>query len=842
MRKLHLISNAHLDPMWLWRWQEGCAESISTFRTAEKFLDEFPGFVFNHNEALIYQWVKDYEPDLFERLQKAVAEGKWHIMGGWYLQPDCNLPNGESMIRNISVGRRFFDENFGVRPTAALNFDSFGHSKGMVQIMVQAGYDSYVCTRASNSPDFPDADFTWKGFNNTSVTVHRAPEGYSSGLGRAGMKLERRLENDNGAPVDLMLWGVGDHGGGPSRKDLQDLEKVIADHKDEIEIIHSNLEDFFIDLLEAKKDLPVFEKSLNPVFEGCYTSQIRVKQRHRELENAIYCTEKMASAASLLLGREYPKAAFANAVRAMLFAEFHDGLPGSGIQPVEEDVLRALDYGLMLMDKEQLAIALALTAGQEEIKEGSTCMFIYNPHPYPVEGQFAFEVCPPENRLPDKFYNSKVYVNDEEVPSQCEESFCGGYGWRKGISIQAKLKPSALNRVDVFFEALDERPERAQISPVPNFRRPPVNGERPPRVHFDPFANFVFDNGSMHVEISPRTGLVESYQVNGKEYITGSAFQLTAAEDSVSSWELGSRIRLTKYPFALLTEFEGSEFCGLAGKVGPSVRVIEDGPVRTIVEALFGWRDSKAFQRYILPKHGTAFEIETGVYWNERNKYLKLEIPTTLKAGSYSGQVMFGHEELRTDGHETVAQKWTALAENDNMFTVYNMGTYGSNCEDGVIGLTLLRSAGYAGGDAGPMSNCYQELRHYRRMDQGERVFHFRIDAGSAAEMTPVLDMKAQAYNEAPYIFTLTPHGNGEKPGELLKIDNPSVLVSAFKQAESGNGYTLRLYEGAGTVSKAVVEIPSLGISEEVTLNPFELRTYHLDETAHTLTVADILD
>lgn len=821
MKKLHLIANAHLDPMWLWRWQEGCAEAISTFRTAEKFLKEFPDFVFNHNESLIYQWVKDYEPDLFERIQKAVAEGKWHIMGGWYLQPDCNLPNGESMIRNISIGRRFFDENFGKHPTTALNFDSFGHSVGLVQILAQAGYDSYVCTRASNSPEFEDNDFTWKGFNNTAVTVHRAPEGYSSGLGKAGMKISRYIEYKKEEPLCLYLWGVGDHGGGPSRVDLQEIERVMEENKDEVEIIHSNMEAFFEELRQVKQTLPVHEKSLNPVFEGCYTSQIRVKQRHRELENAIYSTEKMCTAAALLYGRKYPKESFQNAIKAMLFAEFHDGLPGSAIQPVEEDVLRALDYGLMLMDKEQLACALALTAGQEEIKEGSTCMFIYNPHPYPIEGHFAFEVCPPEIRDREKFYNPKVYVNGEEVPSQCEESFCGGFDWRKGISVQAKLNPSALNRVDVFFEALPERPERVQLHP---------------------FRPFEFDNGSMRVVINPRTGLVDSYQVNGKEYISGDGFALNAMEDTASCWELGSRSRAGKYPFALLTEFEGSEFSGIIGRTGPSVRVIEDGPVRTVVEALFGWHDSKAYQRYILPKSGSAFDVEVGVYWNERNRMLKLNIPTTLTEGSYSGQVMFGHEDLRTNGRETVAQKWTALAQDEDMLAVFNKGTYGSSVRNGTISLTLLRSAGYAGGDAGPRSDCYRELRHYRRMEQGERIFHFRIDAGNAADMVPVLDRNAQAYNETPYIFTLTPSGNGEKAGELITIDNPSILISAFKQAEDGRGYTLRLYEGAGEVSQAVVKIPSLGICERVTLNPFELRTYHLDEKTRTLTVADILD
>lgn len=107
MKRVHLICNAHLDPVWLWRWQEGCTEALSTFRTAEAFTEEFPDFVFNHNEAILYEWVKENEPELFARIQQKVKEGKWHIMGGWYLQPDCNMPNGESIIRNISEGHRF---------------------------------------------------------------------------------------------------------------------------------------------------------------------------------------------------------------------------------------------------------------------------------------------------------------------------------------------------------------------------------------------------------------------------------------------------------------------------------------------------------------------------------------------------------------------------------------------------------------------------------------------------------------------------------------------------------------------------------------------------------------
>ena len=113
MKNVYLVANAHLDPVWLWRWEEGCAEALSTFRTAAELTEEFPGFVFNHNESVLYQWVKENDPALFETIRRQVQEGKWHIMGGWYIQPDCNMPAGESIVRNILTGRRFFSQEFG---------------------------------------------------------------------------------------------------------------------------------------------------------------------------------------------------------------------------------------------------------------------------------------------------------------------------------------------------------------------------------------------------------------------------------------------------------------------------------------------------------------------------------------------------------------------------------------------------------------------------------------------------------------------------------------------------------------------------------------------------------
>lgn len=152
MKRMYLLCNAHIDPMWQWEWTEGVGAAISTFRVAAALCEQYDAFVFNHNESLLYQWIEEYEPALFEQIRELVQKGRWHIMGGWFVQPDCNIPHGESIVRQISVGRRYFSEKFGAAPTTAINFDPFGHSRGIVQIMAQSGYDSYIICRPVPSP------------------------------------------------------------------------------------------------------------------------------------------------------------------------------------------------------------------------------------------------------------------------------------------------------------------------------------------------------------------------------------------------------------------------------------------------------------------------------------------------------------------------------------------------------------------------------------------------------------------------------------------------------------------------------------------------------------------
>ena len=229
MAEIHLICNAHIDPVWQWEWEEGAAAAVSTFRAAADFCEEFDDFVFCHNEALLYRWIEEYEPELFARIRRLVRAGKWRIMGGWYLQPDCNMPSGESIVRQMQLGRAYFQEKFGVTNTTAVNFDPFGHSRGLVQLLKKAGFDSYLFMRPNaGEMALPGDDFLWVGFDGSEIMAHRIDTGYNSPLGGAAEKAQAWLDAHPDTALGLIPWGVGNHGGGPSRKDIADLNALKA--------------------------------------------------------------------------------------------------------------------------------------------------------------------------------------------------------------------------------------------------------------------------------------------------------------------------------------------------------------------------------------------------------------------------------------------------------------------------------------------------------------------------------------------------------------------------------------------------------------------------------------
>lgn len=218
---VHLICNAHLDPVWQWRWEEGASEAVATFRIAAELLRERRDLVFCHNEAVLYRWVERLDPALFGEIKRLVRAGRWAVSGGWSLQPDVNMPGIESTIRQIAEGRAYFRGAFGVVPRVAYNFDSFGHGAGLPQVLRQAGYEMYIHMRPqAGELELPSDLYRWRGADGSEILAYRIPVGlYHTEYDNIGGRLEKgtALALEKGRDIAL-FWGIGDHGGGPTRK------------------------------------------------------------------------------------------------------------------------------------------------------------------------------------------------------------------------------------------------------------------------------------------------------------------------------------------------------------------------------------------------------------------------------------------------------------------------------------------------------------------------------------------------------------------------------------------------------------------------------------------------
>lgn len=824
-KRLHLVCNAHMDPVWLWEWEEGAAAAIATFRSAANLCEEFPGFVFNHNEAILYEWVEEYEPQLFRRIQQLVRQGKWHIMGGWYLQPDCNMSSGESLVRQILWGRRYFREKFGAEPRVAINFDPFGHSRGLPQILAKSGYDAYLfCRPDSSFCTLPAEDFRWTGYDGSQVLATRVESFYNSPLGGARQKVETWMREHPHDQLGVLLWGVGNHGGGPSRMDLQQLAALMKDTQ-EFEIMHSTPEAYFEELARRREQLPVHEGDINPWGVGCYTSMTRVKQRHRRLENEFYLTEKMAASAAAQRLIPYPAAELRQALHDLLTSEFHDILPGSSIQPVEEASLRLMDHGLEILSRVKARAFFAFARGQSSAQEGEIPVLVYNPHPYPVRDTIECEFQLADiNWDQSLFTEIEVFQNGRPVPAQVEKELSNlSIDWRKRVVFRAELAPSQMNR----FEC------RPKLVSARERQRPAVRGGK-----------LVLSTPTMEMVINARTGLVDAWRVGGTEVLRPGAFKALVIDDNEDPW--GMRVRRFREvvgEFGLMSGTQSARFAGVRTKALPPVRVIEDGPVRTVVEACFSYGSSAICQRYKVLKEGNEVEVELRVYWGEKNRMLKLSIPTAFLRGRLLGQVAYGRGTLPTNGDEVVAQKWMAvLGEQDRYaVTCINEGTYGADFAEGELRLSLLRSPAYSGHPIEDRPIVPQD-RFTPRIDQGERIFRFWLNAGPAAERLAAIDREALSKNERPFALSFFPPGEGIPPQPGVRVSDESVLVTAIKKAEDNDDLIIRLFEPTGQERTTVVELPWVPAKTNVTLAPFEIKTLRYSGRQKRFAEVDLLE
>ena len=807
-KKLFLVCNAHLDPVWQWEWEEGAAEALSTFRIAADFCEEYDGFIFCHNEALLYEWIEEYDPDLFERIKSLVKKGKWHIMGGWFLQPDCNMPSGEFFVRQILWGRHYFKEKFGVTPTVAVNVDSFGHSRGLVQIMNKFGYKGYMAMRPSKHfIDLPDGGFKWKGYDDSEIIAVRTG-GYGSGKGRAGIKIHDYVEKCPENDIGLCLWGIGNHGGGPSKEDLDTIVRLQDEYKpDGVELVHSTPEEYFNEI--SKKELPVVDRSLNPWAPGCYTSQCRIKQKYRYTENTFFTVESMCTRASMDKLIEYPSSELKEALHDILTTQFHDILPGSSIKDAEEMALRMLDHALEILSRLRARAFFALASGQKKASSDKIPFFAYNPYPYPLTGNFVAEF-----NLWDQVWE-KCYLaptvfdeNGNICPSQCEkERSTIPIEWRKKVVFTATLKPMSMNRFECAFETVKEKP-------TPSVKSTDTH--------------FIVNAGDKHIEINRKTGLVDCYTDSRINYLKNGSFALEVWEDNYDPWFMEATKWDTKIgEFSLLNESDAAEYMCLKEPI-ESVHIIEGGDVRTVIESVFGYNRSRACVKYIISNNG-ELEININTEWLEKQKLVKLNIPSDFVNSNCIGEEAYGREELKNELEENVAQKYVAIFDEKSAISVLNKGTYGSSFDNGELKMTLLRSPSYC---AHPINEEHPTMPKDRFMpyiEIGEREFSFKIVVGEKNDILNKSGRTAQQYNSEPVCLSFYPTGSGSLPDESVSLFNTEIIqMTAFKKAEKENGNVIRLFNPTGENQSAALCFGDK--KAEFYFTKYEIKTVLLDE------------
>jgi alpha-mannosidase len=273
------------------------------------------------------------------------------------------------------------------------------------------------------------------------------------------------------------------------------------------------------------------------------------------------------------------------------------------------------------------------------------------------------------------------------------------------------------------------------------------------------------------------------------------------------------------------------------------VRVVENGAVRAVVEAVLTYGRSVVFLRYMLPRFGTEVELEARVFWAEKDRMLKLSVPTLLPGARYIGQTAFGVADLPGGGDEAVAQKWVAAVSDEAAaaLTIINDCTYGSDFSDGEARLSLLRSAAYSA-DPVPAGPMVAQDRYVPRLDQGERLFRFWITGGDLKSRLTAVDREATARNEKPFGLALFPAGQGKRPRAFIQLSDEAIEVAALKRAEKGEDLIIRLFEPTGERREAVLSLPWARARKTVSLAGFEIKTLSFNPRTRTFRELDLLE
>jgi alpha-mannosidase len=777
-RVLHMIGNAHIDPVWLWQWPEGYQEVRATFQSAIDRMEEYPEFVFTCDSVLYLAWVEEHDPELFEAIRARVADGRWQVIGGWWVEPDCNIPGGESFVRQALYCQRYLRDRFGAIATTGSNLDSFGHNASLPQVLRKSGADSYVFLRPGpHELTLPGPYFWWESPDGSRVLAYRIPHEYCSPGADIGNHLDKSLAQLPADRGELMVfYGVGNHGGGPTRANLDSIRRL--NESDRLPRLECSSPRAFFDSIAGQDDLPVHRGDMLNHAVGCYSAHSGVKRWNRRAENLLARAEKWAAVADVAAGLDYPLAELTEAWRLVLFNQFHDTLAGTAIAPAYEDSRdqygHASSIAAFVFNRAIQSVARRIDIAPEP---ELTPVVVFNPHPWRLRSDVEVEVAKTESRLTDD--------EGAPVPVQRTRSLATVGGSRGRLVFRADV-PALGYRVYRLFPGVSEG---AAVSAT----------------------DTSLENEHLAVEVDPSTGWLSRLESERTGInLAGRGGHAVVVDDRSDTW--GHRVRA-------YDQVVGTFAC-------TSVRLVEQGPVRAVLRVESRYGDSSLAEELVLSAGARHLEIRAVLDWCERLKLLKLRVPTSLEVDRATFEVPYGHLERPADGGEQPAQAWVDVADGRAGLSVLNDGKCGHDVRGGDVGITVARSPVYAWHDPREL----EEDGVFEYLDQGRQEFTYALlpHGGDWREAGTV--RLAAELNQPPFALLESYH-RGDLPSQasFASDGEGSVLVTVLKAAEDGDGsLVVRAYESAGRPARATIALPLVDRTIEADFGAAEIKTFRV--------------
>ncbi len=754
--RLALTGHAHIDLAWLWPLHETRRKARRTFSSVLQLMDRYEDFTFAQSSAQLYAWIEEEHPKLFARIRDRIEEGRWEPVGGSWTEPDCQITGGESFVRQLSYGQRYFEEKFGVRCKVAWLPDAFGFSPAIPQLLRGAGLEGFfTCKLNWNETNaFPFDLFFWEGIDGSCVTAHMSdnPGPDYNGIIRPFDLLGtwRNFKEKHRHPESLFSFGWGDGGGGPSQKMLENYARLKS-FPALPRLRMTRVEDFYATL--PKEGLPKWVGELYlELHRGTFTSQGEVKKLNRAAEHRLLEAEAFSTIAGLHGGEPYK--ALEGAWKTLLLNQFHDILPGSSIKEVYEDAHRQLAEVLKIATSVRDK-ALEHLAGLVEAGDAKDAILVAN------AGLASREL---SVLLPGLDDGAAITdASGKPIPTQRTE---------QGLLVHdPRRRVPGLGWTTLFVPSHESATEEESA--------PETYAERAG-------SGAILENDLLRVVVGADGALERVFdKAAGREVLEGRGNQLWAYVDKPREWDA--------WDIDESYEQEGQEIPG-----AEEIEVLEPGPLRAAVRVKRTWPGSRIVQTYRLLAGSRRVDIETHIEWHERQILLRALFPLAVRSHEASFETMYGavrrptHRNTSWDRarFEVAAHRFADLSEPGYGIALLNDGKYGHSARGNVLGISLLRSPIHPDPFA----------------DEGEHHFTYSLLPHEGDWTGSGVVQEAFALNSPLCTAEVVPN-QGTLPPEsgLIAAEGVALALGSLKRAEDGRGVILRLYEPHGARGKSVL-------------------------------------